>query len=259
MALPERTAEAAHDPHPFPKAPLVQGSLLAAGLAHSWREHWQLLLNSWLATILLCAAAAWWGRGIYYFLDFRDGSGRWSGLFSVLTAGCLAMGGFGLLLVGRLSRTDAARRAEATAWIFGGLGGMFLALDELTQLHESLARWLGRHGVPPPFGLGDQDGYVFAAYAACACYAGLTVRATLANWPRTWLPGLVAVACFAASTAVDFVPWNALTRPQQEFWGSIEEIFKTLGCVNFAVFAALLVDCAAKDRDFANARRLVRS
>lgn len=238
--------------------PMV-GSSLAAGLAISWREHHRLLIAAWVSTIVLCSLAAWFGQGVYYFLDFRDGSGRWAGLFSVLSAGCLAVGGFAMLMVARLTRMNPGARPAATAWVFGGLGGIFLSLDDLTQIHESVARVLGRIGIPAPLGYGDQDVYVFAAYGMGALYAVWTVRHQLAGWPRAWLPGALAIACFAASQGVDLVPWDALARPEQEWWGSIEEVFKTLGCVNFALFGALVVENAARDPGFARTPRVVVS
>lgn len=219
---------------------------VAAGMAEGWHAHRVLLVTAWGATLALCALAVWLGQGLYYFLDFRDGGGRWAGVFSVLSAGCLALAGFGLLLVARLTLRRGA--GDTAAWVFGGLGAIFLALDDLLQLHESAARVLARAGVPAPFGL-DRDLYVLAAYGAAALYAVRGVWPRLRSWRRSWLPGMAAVLGFAASAGVDLLPWDALSPAAQQGFGAAEEIAKTLGAVSLALFAMVLVEQAAAGRE----------
>lgn len=231
---------------PDPVAAPLPRPGLAAGFAEGWRAHRRLLLAAWGATLALCALAVWLGQGLYYFLDFRDGGGRWAGVFSVLSAGCFALAGFGLLLVARLTLRRGA--GDTAAWVFGGLGAIFLALDDLLQLHESAARVLARSGVPAPFGL-DRDLYVLAAYGAAALYAMRGVWPRLRVWRRAWLPGAAALLGFAGSAGVDFLPWEALSRAAQQGFGAAEEIAKTFGSVNLALFAMVLVEQAAAPRD----------
>lgn len=217
-----------------------------AGIAASWRRHGLLFAAAWLATLALAALAVWLGGGLYFFLDYRDGGGRWAGLFTVFSAGCFVAAGFGLLLVARFLPRRGRGRARR-AWALAGGLALLLGFDDLVQFHESAARWLGRRGVPPPFGLGDQDLYVFAVYGLLAWWAARGMWPQLARWSGGWIPAAAMVACFAASTAIDMIPWSSLTRLEQRVWGPLEEIAKTLGCVNLALFATLAVDAAARE------------
>lgn len=223
---------------------LVAG--LPGAIRRSWREHHRVLLIAWGIALAACVLAAW-SAGIYYFLDFRlPGFGKWAGTFTVLSSFCLAGSGLCLLLVARRSYRVGQSLVRTVAWTLGGIGGVYLGLDDLLQLHESMERRLAAHGVPRVFGIGDQDVYVFFFYGVVALFVARFVGRDLLKWNDTWLPGLVAVGLAMVSLIVDLAPWEQLTRAQQDFWGPVEEITKTLGAMNLALMAMLLVEASAR-------------
>ena len=224
--------------------------VLATGLLRSWREHRVMMLAVWVATAGLCAWAAAVG-GLYYFQDFRTNGGPHSGAMTVISAFALVAAGIGMSLVARRVYARQGWRVSTLAWAIGGAGGLLLALDEITQIHEGVARRLARAGVPAPFGFGDRDLYVFATYGLFALFAVRGAWPQLRRWSEAWLPGAASLMFFAMSSVVDQVPWEILTRSQQGFWGPVEEILKTLGTVSFAVFGLLLAEAAARDPDLA--------
>jgi hypothetical protein len=225
--------------------------MLATGLLRSWREHRVMMLAVWVTTAGLCIWAAAVG-GLYYFQDFRTNGGPHSGAMTVISAFSLVAAGMGMSLVARRVYTRQGWRVSTLAWAIGGAGGLLLALDEITQIHEGVARRLARAGVPAPFGFGDRDLYVFATYGLFALFAVRGAWPQLRRWSETWLPGVASMMFFATSSLVDQVPWEGLTRSQQGFWGPVEEILKTLGTVSFAMFGLLLAEAAARDPDLAS-------
>jgi hypothetical protein len=224
---------------------------LGAGVRRSWREHGVMMVVVWSATTALCAWAAG-SAGLYYFIDFRSGSGPHSGAMTVFSAFALVAAGVCTTLVARRVHAHAGWSVATLAWAIGGAGGLLLAVDELIEVHEGIARRLARAGVPAPFGVGDRDLYVFAIYALGALFAVRGALPQLRRWGETWLPGMAAVLCFVLSSAVDAVPWESMSHAQQSFWGPAEEILKTLGTVSFAVFALLLAEAAARDAGLAS-------
>lgn len=212
----------------------------------SWQEHWRLLCVAWAIGIATCAVAVR-AAGLYYFLDFRPkGMGPWAGSFSVLSAFMLAGCGLCLLLLARRSFRLRQSPVRTIAWTLGGVGGVYLGLDDLLQIHEMIARKLAAGGVPRVFGLGDQDLYVFFFYGVVALFVARFSGRDLLRWNDTWLPGLLAVACAMVSLLVDLAPWEQLTPGQQALWGPIEEVAKTLGTLNFTLMGVLLVEAAAR-------------
>ncbi len=178
----------------------------------------------------------------------------WAGSFTVFSAFCLAGAGLCLLLVARRSWRVRQSRVRTVAWTLGGIGGVYLGLDDLLQIHEAFARRLAANGVPPLFGLGDQDVYVFFFYGVAALFVARFVGRDLLRWNDTWLPGLLAVGLAMVSLLVDLAPWEQLTRGQQGIWGPVEEVAKTLGAMNLALMGMLLVEAAARsDVERANA------
>jgi hypothetical protein len=212
----------------------------------SWKEHWRLLCLSWAIGITACTLAVR-AAGLYYFFDFRPrGMGPWAGSFTVLSAFCLAGAGLCLLLVARRSWRVRQSGVRTFAWTLGGIGGVYLGLDDLLQIHEAIARRLAANGVPRVFGLGDQDVYVFFFYGVVALFVARFVGRDLLRWNDTWLPGLLAVGLAMISLLVDLAPWEQLTRGQQAIWGPVEEVAKTLGAMNLALMGMLLVEVAAR-------------
>lgn len=223
---------------------LVAG--LPSACVRSWREHRRLLIVSWMIGITACALAVR-AAGLYYFLDFRPpGMGPWAGSFSVLSAFCLAGAGLCLLMVARRSHRIGRSPVRTIAWTLGGIGGVYLGLDDLLQIHERIAHQLAMHGVPKVLGLGDQDVYVFFCYGVVALFVARFVGRDLLRWNDTWLPGLLAVGLAMLSLLVDLAPWEQLTRSQQGWWGPIEEVAKTLGAMNLALMGMLLVEAASR-------------
>lgn len=219
---------------------------LPGACRRSWREHHRLMMLTWAIGLGACILAAR-AAGLYYFLDFRPpGMGPWAGSFSVLSAFCLAGAGLCLLIVARRSVRVGQSKVRTVAWTLGGLGGVYLGLDDLLQIHERTARQLAAHGVPKLFGLGDQDVYVFFCYGVVALFVARFVGRDLLRWDDTWLPGLIAVGLAMLSLVVDFVPWELLTPGQQALWGPVEEIAKTLGTLNLALMGMLLVEAAGR-------------
>ena len=53
---------------------------------------------------------------------------------------------------------------EAAVWLIAGLGAIWLAFDEVAQIHETLAGLMERANVPRPFGVLDYDFYIFGFY-----------------------------------------------------------------------------------------------
>lgn len=230
-----------------PEHAAVSFDVLAAGLAHSWRRHRLLLLGVWTAVAVACGLAVA-SSGLHLFVDFREpGSGRWAGLMTVFSAFCFAMSGFALLVIARRALRRWGRSLPTIAWVMGGLGSVVLALDEIAQVHESAARRLAAWGVPEPFGIGDQDLYVFALYGLTALFVLFGTWPQLARWRETWLPGAVALGCFAVSGLADTLPWEQMTAAQRGLWGPIEETSKTLGSANLAVFGLLLLEASSGD------------
>ncbi len=229
---------------------------LPGACRRSWQEHHRLMLVTWAIGIAACVLAVR-AAGLYYFLDFRPpGMGPWAGSFSVLSAFCLAGAGLCLLIVARRSYRVGRSKVRTVAWTLGGLGGVYLGLDDLLQIHERASRQLAAHGVPKMFGLGDQDVYVFFCYGVVALFVARFVGRDLLRWNDTWLPGLLAVALAMVSLLVDLAPWRSLTPAQQALWGPIEEVAKTLGAMNLAMMGMLLVEAAGRsDVEAATANR----
>jgi hypothetical protein len=219
---------------------------LPAACRRSWNQHWRLLSLLWAIGIAACALAVR-AAGLYYFFDFRPrGMGPWAGSFTVLSSFCLAGAGLCLLLVARRSWRVRQSPVRTVAWTLGGIGGVYLGLDDLLQIHEAIARRLAANGVPRVFGLGDQDVYVFFFYGVAALFVARFVGRDLLRWDDTWLPGLLAAGLAMVSLLVDLAPWERLTHGQQAIWGPVEEVAKTIGAMNLALMGMLLVEAAER-------------
>lgn len=216
-------------------------------LLFTYRAHWKFLTFGYLAAAILCLVAAWDG-GLYYFLDFRAGGGRFAGLMTVASSFCLLAAGVLLMVVGR----EIARRkgwgAEAVGWIAAGVGTAFLAFDELVQIHEPATRWLGRHGIPKLFGTFDQDVYIFGFYGLSALVTARLVYPELRRQLHTWFPFLAAIGFFVASECVDMVPWLSLNASEQKLFGPLEEGLKSMGSASLLLFGILLVEAMLREK-----------
>lgn len=209
-----------------------------------YRRNSVFLVLGWLGGLVVCLLAVWAGDGIYYFLDFRWSGKPLSGLMSLVSGFCLVACGWGLLVGTRRAMRRPGGGGEAVAWLIAGLGCIWLAFDEVAQIHETLSMVMEQAKVPRPFGVLDHDLYIFGAYAV----ALLAVLAML--WPArrslepVMLPLSVAIVCFAVSEMMDQIPWDALTREGQKWVGSIEEVSKTLGCWTLAMCGLLCADAS---------------
>jgi hypothetical protein len=215
---------------------------LKTACEEGFRRNSRFLVLGWLGGIAICLIAVWAGDGIYYYLDFRWSGKPLSGLMSLASGFCLVACGWGLLVGARRAMRRPDGRAEATAWIIAGLGSIWLAFDEVAQIHEMLAMAMEEAKVPRPFGVLDHDLYIFGAYAV----AFLVLLRML--WPArrslepVMLPLSVAIVCFTISEMMDQIPWDELTRDAQKWVGSIEEVSKTLGCWTLAMCGLICAD-----------------
>lgn len=208
---------------------------LIDALASSWRRHRGLLLPAYAGALVVCVVAAIAGEGLHYYVDFRDGGGRFRGLMSLASGFCLVAFGWSLL-----ERSAIARdRGERLTWVAAGLLGVLLAFDEVAQFHEAASHLLARRGLPAPPGM-DHDLYVFGAYAVIAALLAWRLRGPLSHVRDVLLPTTVAVACFAISQAFDLVPWAALSHDTQQWVGAGEEAFKCMGSWSLALTGLVL-------------------
>lgn len=207
----------------------------SATLAPSWQRHRALLLPAYLGALLVCVWAAIAGEGLHYYVDFRDGGGRFRGLMSLASGFCLLAFGWSLLERSHF----ALERAQRSAWIAAGLLGVLLAFDEVAQFHEALSHVLARRGLPTLPGF-DHDLYVFGAYAIIAVVLTLRLRRSLHVAGDMALPALIAVICFGISQAFDILPWDALSHETQQWVGAGEEGFKCMGSWSLALAGLVL-------------------
>ncbi len=208
----------------------------SGALSTSWKRHRSLLLPAYLGGFAVCAIAAYAGEGLHYYIDLRDGTGRFSGLMSLASGFALLAFGWSFLAV---SRSPLAR-SNRFAWIGVGLLGVMLAFDEVLQLHEGAAAMMVRAGVPAPFGL-DSDLYIFGAYAGIAAVLALKLRPSLGRLPDLALPALLAIVFFALSQGIDLLPWQAFRHDQQQWVGAAEEGSKCLGSWSLALLGLILL------------------
>ncbi len=204
-------------------------------LAASWRRHRSLLIPAYLGGLAVCLLAAIAGEGLHYYVDFRDGGGRFNGLMSLASGFCFVAAGWSLLL---LSHSGGDRR-ERLAWAGAGILGIVLAFDEVAQFHEAASQVLARRGVPTPFGA-DPEIYVFALYVVTALVLGVALRPQLRRRPDLALPVAIAAACFMISQGFDALPWESLSHETQQWVGAGEEGFKCLGSWSLALAGLVL-------------------
>ncbi len=221
---------------------------LATSCDAGWRRHARFLGLGWLGGIAACAAAAVAGNGLYYFLDFRWSGRPLSGLMTLASGFCLVTCAAGMFVASRRAMRTPGHAREAAGWILAGLGGIWLAFDEVAQLHELAVAKMARMGVPQPFGVLDHDLYIFGGYALGL----LVVMAML--WPTrrplepAMLPLSVAIVCFAASEMLDQIPWDLMAAPTQQWVGTLEEVSKTLGTWTLAMCGLLCADEATREQ-----------
>ncbi|NOT34229.1 MAG: hypothetical protein HOP12_08685 [Candidatus Eisenbacteria bacterium] len=222
---------------------------LRTGYREGWRRHGAgdgLTMGVVLAVL---GGAAYRGRGIYYFLDFRDGGRRYAGLLTLLSGFCLLIYAWSPFLVWRRLRRARVRGLEPAAWLLGALIGVFLAFDETVQLHDSGARVLGRLGVPELFGMLDRDLYIFGAYAVTAILGAWLARRRLLAHLHVLLPGTRAIVCLLISQLSDLAPWDTLGEATRQWLGTLEEGTKCFGTFCLALFGFGLSESVASDPD----------
>jgi hypothetical protein len=220
---------------PLAGRPRVDPARWGRGLARSWRLHRGLLAPAYTGGVAVCIVAAVAGEGMYYYADFRDGGGRFSGLMSLASSFCLVAFGWSMLAVSARGRDGRDR----LPWALAGIGGVWLAFDEAVQLHETFGRTLARAGVPAPLGM-EHDLYVFGAYGLIAAWLFARLRPRRPGGAGLSIPATVAVACFATSQALDGVPWDAVPPGVQPWWGAAEEGFTCIGAWSLALFGLIL-------------------
>ncbi len=206
-----------------------------AVFADAWRRHRALLLPAYIGGVFVCLVAAIAGDGLHYYVDFRDGGGRFRGLMSLASGFCLMAFGWSLFEQSH----DARDWQERLAWVAAGSLGVVLAFDEVAQFHEAISHVLDRRGVPRLLGF-DHDVLVFGLYALIALALVWRLRHRLLELRDALLPALIAVACFVVSQAFDALPWDALSHDTQQWVGACEEAFKCLGSWSLALVGLVL-------------------
>ena len=215
---------------------------LKTSCEEGYRRNSRFLVLGWIGALIVCLIAVWAGDGIYYFLDYRWSGKPMSGLMTLVSGFCLVACGWGLIVGARRAMRKPDGRGEATAWLIAGLGSIWLAFDEVAQLHETLAGVLEQARFPRPLGVLDYDMYVFGAYAVALLVLLWRLWPARRALEPVMLPLCVAIICFAISELFDQVPWDQLTRNEQKWIGSFEEVSKTLGCWTLAMCGLLCAD-----------------
>ena len=217
---------------------------LKTACEEGFRRNSRFLVLGWIGGVVICLFAVWAGDGIYYYLDFRWSGKPLSGLMSLASGFCLVACGWGLLVGARRAMRRPGGGGEAAAWLIAGLGSIWLAFDEVAQIHESLAMLMEQTKLPRPFGVLDYDLYIFGAYAVALVVVLWMLWPARRALEPVMLPLSVAIVCFAISEMMDQVPWDQLTREGQKWVGSIEEVSKTLGCWTLAMCGLLCADAS---------------
>ncbi len=208
----------------------------------AWRRYARFLLVSWIAGAAVCLYAGWAGEGLYYYLDYMWNGRPNAGLMTLVSGFCLVACGWGLFVAARRAMRTPGGQRETAGWVLAGMGCLWLAFDEVIQLHERAAHFMQRAGVPHPLGVLDHDLYLFAAY-----FAGLVLVFALL-WPTrrplepAMLPLLVAIACFAVSEILDQLPWIRMSHDTQQIVGAFEEGYKVFGAWTLAICGLLVAD-----------------
>ena len=196
---------------------------------HSARLLLPLLGGALICLLATVAGALRFGDPLYFFSDVKGHSGALQGSMTAINGFLLVSAGTCLLLYGR-QRTDLSRPVR---WAFHGFAALllFLAFDEVVMFHEWATKVLIRLDVPSPLGI-DQDLYIFVVYGlfGAACLAPM--MPALLDHRRTRLLLCWMLAFAVASQALDFVPWDGLTRAQQNWVGPLEESFKTMAVLS---------------------------
>ncbi|MDX2168974.1 MAG: hypothetical protein SF182_18040 [Deltaproteobacteria bacterium] len=219
--------------------------LLRRAARHSWRTHRPLFLVVYGGALAVCGAAALLpllaGRSpLYAYVEWMTASGPGEGAMTAASGA--------LLLLAGVAFARAGWRSGERAWLAAGAGCVWLALDELLMLHERANSHLAAAGVPRPFGVVDQDLYVFAAYGVGAALLAWRLLPRLLARRALCAPLCIALVCFALSEAADAVPWASLDRPARGLLGPFEEIAKTLGVVSLLLYAGLLAHRVERER-----------
>lgn len=213
---------------------------LGTGIRESWRRHRRFLHAMNLGFLVVALLAAWAGRGLYFYTDFREDGKRFAGLMTVASSFSLIT--FAVLL--HFAGMQIARRVGwsrvPVAWIALGAFGVWLAADELVMLHETGVRMLVRAGVPRFLWVVDQDFYIFAVYGLVLLVALAVLVPDLQRRGHTLGPLALAVTGFLTSQALDSLPWDALAPWVRQVVGTAEEMFKCFGTFNLAVFGWLV-------------------
>ena len=219
---------------------------LIEGIQASWKRHARFLHVMNLGFAVVAVGAAWAGKGLYYYNDFRGGQNRFGGLMTLSSSASLLA--FGVLLF--FAGMQIARRIGWSriprAWCALGAFGVWLAFDDLVMVHEAATHFMVRIGVPRFLWVVDQDFYVFAAYGF---YLFLTLGLLIPDLQRrghTLGPLALAITGFLTSQALDTLPWEALSRNQQQVVGTAEEMFKCFGSWNLALFGWLVAGSAVE-------------
>jgi hypothetical protein len=158
---------------------------------------------------------------------------------TVVSGACLAVAGVFLITIG----TEASRRGlrGARAWaIFAGIGALYLAVDEIMTIHETLGERL-TDAIPALASVVEPDVIIFAAYAIAAACIGWKLLPLVFGWPSGICFLVACVVFFGASTLLDWVPWKGLSESQRDVFWPAEEILKTLGSYMALLYARILL------------------
>jgi len=222
----------------------IMAELLALGRAAvcSWRLHRRLLLWCLLGGMVACCGVVLFGvaRGknpLYYFTDFACVG--FGGVMTLVSGQCL--GTAGVLLLVRAWQRESAGLRTVLGWALLGGGAIALSADEVLLIHEHETAALATLGIPKVFGALDQDVYVFIFYGLAAAALLVMLWSEILSRPDAVFPLVAAGAFFAASEAVDFIPWRFLSSTQQAVLGPLEEILKTMGSWSLLLYGAILV------------------
>lgn len=179
----------------------------------------------------------WYGTSMYYFRDLIGSVGPAQGAVTALSSFLMTVAASQFVAVG--DAVGARRTWKRRLWQTAGLGMFWLACDDTLMIHEALTERMVHHGVPRLFGM-EQDMYIFAGYALAAGIIGLLSLKTVLQVRAAW-PMLIGMLSFAVlSEGLDSIPWDHLTRSQQQWLGPLEELCKVEAALCGALYAYVL-------------------
>jgi hypothetical protein len=212
-----------------------------ADLRHSYDQSGRFVLIVGFVGLVVVLVAAVLGLVIkgdstFLFEDYEGG--KISGVMSVISSFLLATAGIGLLGTARLDRR--LPRATST-WLAAGVFIIYLAFDELMQIHERITIVLDELALPK-LGDVDRDIYIWAVYLAAAVSIGVVLVPAVRELVSPLLALAGAVVFLALSEVFDIVPWEDLDQFAKNLIGPSEEGTKTIGTALLACCVLLVIE-----------------